>query len=351
MSHGYVPVQWNKNKKVYDILVLVGVVLAIVLHLVTAGGAAGAEAPSDEIMMLRALGDTAFVLLNIIMAIGPLARLNPRFLPLLYNRRHMGVTFFVIALAHGAFALVWYHGFGIVDPLTSLFTSQGSLETVSDYRFQPLGFFALVIFFLMAATSHDFWNAVLGPGFWKALHMLIYVAYGLIILHLALGAVQSEHSALPTWVPFASLLWVGALHVAALLKPYTKPVALVSADWIEIEDPQTIARGAGKVFEMAGDERIAVFRTEDDQFGAISNVCRHQAGPLGEGCIKDGLVTCPWHGFQYQLQDGASPPPFEEKVSTHEMSLNDGKLYLNPEPLPPGTSRPLVAMTFGDGDA
>lgn len=345
MSQGYVPVQWNRNKKIYDIVLWLGIVTAMAVNVAVAGASVSASlAPSDEILVLRALGDTGFILLNIILAIGPLARLNRCFLPLLYNRRHMGVSFFVIVLAHGIFALFWYHGFGVQDPITSVFTSQGTLETVSDYPFQPLGFVALLIFFLMAATSHDFWNAVLGPKFWKSLHMLVYAGYALVLLHLALGALQAEPSHVPNWVPFASLAWVGGLHLTSMFAGRADLSKVDNSAWVKISDPMAIERGVGRVVEVKGQERVAIFRTENDEFGAISNVCRHQAGPLGEGCMIDGLVTCPWHGFQYQLEDGASPPPFEEKVATYELKVENGSLLLNTTALPPGTPRPLIKL-------
>ncbi len=345
MSQGYVPVQWNRNKKIYDIVLWLGIVTAMAVNVAVAGASVSASlAPSDEILVLRALGDTGFILLNIILAIGPLARLNRCFLPLLYNRRHMGVSFFVIVLAHGIFALFWYHGFGVQDPITSVFTSQGTLETVSDYPFQPLGFVALLIFFLMAATSHDFWNAVLGPKFWKSLHMLVYAGYALVLLHLALGALQAEPSHVPNWVLFASLAWVGGLHLTSMFAGKADLSKVNRGAWVEILDPMAIERGVGRVVEVKGQERVAIFRTDNDEFGAISNVCRHQAGPLGEGCMIDGLVTCPWHGFQYQLEDGASPPPFEEKVATYELKVENGSLLLNTTALPPGTPRPLIKL-------
>ena len=352
MSHGYVPVQWNRNKKVYDIVLWLGIVAAIVANVLIAGAFVPTGfGSSDEILVLRALGDTGFILLNIILAIGPLARLDKRFLPLLYNRRHMGVSFFVIVLAHGIFALFWYHGFGAQDPITSVFTSQGTFETLSDYPFQPLGFVALLIFFLMAATSHDFWNAVLGPKFWKSLHMLVYAAYALVVLHLALGALQTEQSHMPGWVPFASLAWVGGLHLVSVFASKADVSKVDNGAWVEISEPMAIARGVGRVVEVTGQERVAIFRTENDEFGAISNVCRHQAGPLGEGCMIDGLVTCPWHGFQYQLQDGASPPPFEEKVATYELKVENHTLFLNTAALPPGTPRPLVQLAVQNSEA
>ena len=48
----------------------------------------------------------------------------------------------------------------------------------------------------MAATSHDFWLHNLSAPVWKRLHMLVYVAYALLIAHVTLGALQSETSPL-----------------------------------------------------------------------------------------------------------------------------------------------------------
>ena len=58
-----------------------------------------------------------------------------------------------------------------------------------------LGIAALLVLFVMAATSHDFWLTFLSPPVWKALHMALYVAYGLVVLHVAIGIMQYE------WTP------------------------------------------------------------------------------------------------------------------------------------------------------
>jgi len=69
------------------------------------------------------------------------------------------------------------------------------------------------------------------------------------------------------------------------------------------------------VVEPVGAEPIAVFRY-DGTVAAVSNVCWHPAGPLGEGRVMDGCITCPWHGYQYPPEDGCSPPPFNERIAT-----------------------------------
>ena len=91
-----------------------------------------------------------------------------------------------------------------------------------------------------------------------------------------------------------------------------------------------------RVVEPAGAERIAVFRF-DGKVAAVSNACRHQAGPLGEGRVIDGCITCPWHGYQYRPDDGCSPPPITESIATYRTRIVKGVIYVHSVPLPPGT--------------
>ena len=75
----------------------------------------------------------------------------------------------------------------------------------------------------------------------------------------------------------------------------------------------------------------------DGKVSAVSNVCQHQNGPLGEGKIVAGCITCPWHGFQYLPDTGAAPPPFTEKIPTFRVKVEGGRVYVDPRPNPPGT--------------
>lgn len=49
---------------------------------------------------------------------------------------------------------------------------------------------------------------------------------------------------------------------------------------------------------------VAVYHAEGKFYG-LDGVCSHQGGPLAEGKVDSGVVTCPWHGWQYRLPDGA----------------------------------------------
>ncbi|MBL9207535.1 MAG: hypothetical protein JNN01_20810, partial [Opitutaceae bacterium] len=108
MSAGYQAVGWNRQKKIYDLVLAWGV--AGYLLLAIGVGAWWSPEATAETLLLRAFGTAAFLLLHVVLAIGPLCRIDRRFLPLLYNRRHLGVTLFLIALAHGGLALVQFHG-------------------------------------------------------------------------------------------------------------------------------------------------------------------------------------------------------------------------------------------------
>src|SRR5262245_16107684 len=151
-------VQWNQAKLVYDSILLASVALYISSYLTLVywlDPPKGLPAAID--LRIRAFGTCAFFMLTMILSIGPLARLDRRFLPLLYNRRHFGVLTFFIVFLHASFMVEWY---AVQDALPSLYDE---LTKVSDYGkfigfpFKALGLVALLILFLLAATSHDYW--------------------------------------------------------------------------------------------------------------------------------------------------------------------------------------------------
>ncbi len=107
MSAGYRAISWNRQKRLYDGVLAAGI--AGYLALFVALELAVHPDATIETTLIRALGTAAFLLLHVMLAIGPLCRLDRRFLPLLYNRRHLGVTMFLLGLAHGGFALLQFH--------------------------------------------------------------------------------------------------------------------------------------------------------------------------------------------------------------------------------------------------
>ncbi len=408
MALEYISVQWNRQKRIYDFmlaggvgafLILFGVVSKVLFPLVT-----------DEILLIRAFGSAAFLLLHLILCIGPLCRLDRRFLPMLYNRRHAGVTMALLALVHAALVILTYHAGGDTNPILGIFKGSPLTASIAGVPFQPFGFFALVILLLMAATSHDFWLANLSAPVWKSLHMLVYLAYGLLVLHVTFGALQAEANAVYVALTATGFITVLGLHITAafrerpadqelprgtrrdemhpansairvaiakvpecgrprpqqrsagersstfsrvfellsLLRPWTGALRKSSA--IACRDPKSELEADGSIDACAvadipekrarnvclSGERVAIFKY-DGKISAVSNVCQHQNGPLGEGKILDGCITCPWHGYQYMPETGASPPPFIEEVPTFNVRVSVGRVFVHPKPNPPGT--------------
>ncbi len=64
-----------------------------------------------------------------------------------------------------------------------------------------------------------------------------------------------------------------------------------------------ILDGGSKIVNVGG-RSIAIFRIKNQYF-AMVNACLHRGGPLGEGEVKDYEVTCPWHGWKFNLSDGS----------------------------------------------
>jgi len=296
LSAGYVAVGWSGRKKAYDAVLVVGVGLYLAAFIGL--GALLFPQATAETLAIRGLGTAAFLLLHVILAIGPLCRLDPRFLPLLYNRRHLGVLTFGLGAAHGTFALVQFHAGGDANPLVSLLASNARWNSLADFPFQQLGAAALVILFLMAATSHDFWLANLSPKVWKSLHMGVYFAYALLVMHVAFGALQDERS---PWL--AGLLGLGVatilgLHLAAAIRERRRDRPLSAAGspdgFIDVGSVAEIPEKRAKVVVL-GKERVAIFRY-DGKISALSNVCRHQRGTLSPLPANRERLAWPPHG-------------------------------------------------------
>lgn len=338
MGASYLAVGWNRQKKIYDWIIFA----FCVVYPVTFIALTIIFNPNYtfETVLIRSTSTLAALILHVILSIGPLTRINKKFLPLLYNRRHLGVTMFCIILVHGAFGILQFHSLGNVNPFVSLFTSNTHYDSIADFPFQALGFFALIIFFLMAITSHDFWLHNLSPRVWKTLHMFVYLAYFLVVMHVMLGVIQYETNPVFIIIMIIGAVTLITLHLIAGLNEVRKDnleYNLKQDGFVFVCNVDDIEESRAKIF-CIDKERIAVYKHENKLY-AIHNVCKHQGGPLGEGKILDGCITCPWHGYQYLPHNGQSPPPFTEKVNTYQVKIIDSKVWLNPSPFSEGTEQ------------
>ncbi|MDZ4864762.1 MAG: ferric reductase-like transmembrane domain-containing protein [Gemmatimonadota bacterium] len=336
MSSFYRAVNWNRQKFIYD-----GALAALVMsYLGIFMGITLTRDPNAtiETALIRALGSGALVLLTITLMIGPLARLTPRVLPILYNRRHLGVTVCLLGLGHATFALIQFHALGDVNPFVSVLTGAADVRKISAFPFEWLGLLALGILTLMAATSHDYWLATLSAPVWKGLHMLVYVAFGLLVAHVAFGNLQATTNPVPVILLGGQAILVFGLQCWAGWRERAgdqDAVVAGTAGWVDVCGVTEIRESRARI-ALVGGERIAVFRY-GGKVSCVSNVCQHQNGPLGEGKIVDGCITCPWHGYQYLPDSGQSPPPFTEKIPTFNVRVHEGRVLVHSTPNPPGT--------------
>jgi len=337
MSVSYKAVGWNAFKKRYDRWLVIGIVLFLLVFVGVGFGLFPKVTP--EILLIRAFAVAAIVLLHFILIIGPMARLDRRWLPLLYNRRHLGVAMFLLGFIHAVLAIATYHVGGVMNPIVSIFTADAGM-TMGSFPFQAFGFGALLILFVMAATSHDFWLANLTAPVWKALHMLVYVAYVFLIIHVAFGALQAEAHVFYALMTGSGVLLVAGLHLVSGWKQVAIDQPLVGASvggYVAVCEVAEMIENEPKGVVVAG-ERVAIVLYEGNKISAVSGVCQHQNGPLAEGKFVMGCLTCPWHGYQYKMEDGKSPPPFTEEIPTFGVKIRDGLVWISEKPNPAGTT-------------
>src|SRR4051812_9636036 len=89
----------------------------------------------------------------------------------------------------------------------------------------------------------------------------------------------------------------------------------------------------GRVTTVAAGHKSVALVHYEGRFAALDNRCPHQGGPLGEGSIENGLLRCPWHGFDYCPLDGASPG-FDDTATTYPLEIRDGEVFVGVEPQP-----------------
>lgn len=74
------------------------------------------------------------------------------------------------------------------------------------------------------------------------------------------------------------------------------------AEFVKVAKKSEIPSDTGKWVEVRGKE-IALFQVGGKVY-AIEHLCAHQGGPLAEGGLEGTVVTCPWHGWQYDVTSG-----------------------------------------------
>ncbi len=94
----------------------------------------------------------------------------------------------------------------------------------------------------------------------------------------------------------------------------------------KIADIKDIPKGKGLMITTAEGKEIALFCIDEEVY-AIDNHCPHLGGPLAQGELEEDTVTCPWHGWRFNIKTGACENMIEE-VGCPKIRVEKGSVYL-----------------------
>ena len=94
-----------------------------------------------------------------------------------------------------------------------------------------------------------------------------------------------------------------------------------------IGEAKDLPVGAGTSID-AGGRTLALFNVAGALY-AIDNTCPHRGGPLGEGDLDGAVVTCPWHGWRYDVTTGANDENASIRVACYSVTVEEGVAYVD----------------------
>jgi nitrite reductase/ring-hydroxylating ferredoxin subunit len=97
-------------------------------------------------------------------------------------------------------------------------------------------------------------------------------------------------------------------------------------EWIRVAAAAELQPGACGEY-VAGERIIALFNV-DGQFHALDGICPHQGGPLGKGTLCGQVVTCPWHGFQFDVTTGQHQTSKSLVHPTFPVKIENGEILV-----------------------
>ena len=102
------------------------------------------------------------------------------------------------------------------------------------------------------------------------------------------------------------------------------------AIWIDVGSAEELSGAAVREIQVG---RLTLALTcKGGVFGAISGVCNHVGGPLGQGTLDGDYVVCPWHYYKFHRATGAGEPGYEaDRVPSHEVKVEGGRVLVRSE--------------------
>ncbi|MFM8986209.1 MAG: Rieske (2Fe-2S) protein [Planctomycetia bacterium] len=98
------------------------------------------------------------------------------------------------------------------------------------------------------------------------------------------------------------------------------------SDWIDVAASADCPPGTS--IERVVNGRMVAIANIDGRFHAIDGLCPHQGGPLGTGTLCGTTLTCPWHGWQFDVTTGRHTISATVRQAVHEVREEDGRLLV-----------------------
>ena len=102
--------------------------------------------------------------------------------------------------------------------------------------------------------------------------------------------------------------------------------AVATAEFHTVARADEIPPGTIRTVHV-GDEAVAVANVGGELY-AVQNACIHLQGPLGEGWLEEGKLTCPWHGWQYDVRTGQNVFDRAIRLRTYEVRVENGEIQV-----------------------
>lgn len=105
--------------------------------------------------------------------------------------------------------------------------------------------------------------------------------------------------------------------------------------FIEALDEKDLPANSSKIVVL--NNRALVLFNFNGKITALGNVCLHKGGPLNEGKVEikyddEHYVTCPWHGWEYNITTGKAPPGYDDQQAVYDVVVRNGKILISSRP-------------------
>jgi nitrite reductase/ring-hydroxylating ferredoxin subunit len=101
---------------------------------------------------------------------------------------------------------------------------------------------------------------------------------------------------------------------------------MATAQFVTVAKVEDVPPGTTLQIEV-GDEQIALANVDGELY-AVQGHCLHLQGPLGEGCLEGPVLTCPWHGWQYDVRTGENEFDGAIRLRTYPVQVENGDVQV-----------------------